>query len=181
MQNIKIENIIAFVELVDDLDIDKLSENSPEFILNRNEFPGLTLKLDELKTCILILQIGKIICTGAKNIENAEKSLNIVINKLKEKKIKIKIRQKIKIQNVIVSSDFKKELNLSLISKSFLLENISYEPDSFPGLIYKINEIGGVILLFSSGKIVCTGANNIEDASKAIEIMKEKLLSIGAL
>jgi transcription initiation factor TFIID TATA-box-binding protein len=62
-----------------------------------------------------------------------------------------------------------------------MLENTSYEPDQFPGLVYNIEELGAILLVFSTGKIVCTGVKNFEDASKAIEIMKDKILSIGAL
>ncbi len=181
MLNIKIENIITFAQVADGFEIDKLSEDIPEFILNRDEFPGLTFKIYKPKTAILILSGGKIICTGSKNLEEAECSLNIFIEKLKDKKIKVKSKPKLMIQNVIVSYEFNKELPLSSISTGLLLENVSYEPSNFPGLIYKINEIGAVIILFSSGKIVCTGTNNIEDASKAIEIMKENLSSIGAI
>lgn len=181
MLNIKIENIITFAELADGFDIDKLANEIPEFVLNRDDFPGLTLKLDEPKTAILVLPSGKVICTGAKNIEDTENSLKIFINKLKKREIKYKPKPKFMIQNVIASFVFEKELHLSSISTCLLLENVCYEPDNFPGLIYKINEIGAEVILFSSGKIVCTGTNNIEDTYKTIEIMKEKLLSIGAL
>jgi transcription initiation factor TFIID TATA-box-binding protein len=181
MLNIKIENIIAFAELADGFDINKLAEENPEFIFNLDDFRGLTLKLDDPKTAVLILPVGKVICTGAKTIEDAENSLKILINKLKKGEIKLKPKPKLIVQNIIVSYDFKKELNLSSISTGLILKNVSYETDNFPGLIYKINEIGAILILFSSGKIVCTGTNNIEDASKEIEIMKEKLSSIGAL
>jgi transcription initiation factor TFIID TATA-box-binding protein len=181
MSNIKIENIIAFAELADGFEINKLAENAPEFIFNRDEFNGLTLKLEDPKTAVLILPTGKVICTGAKDIVDAEKSLKILINKLKKRKIKLKPKPKLKIQNVIASIDLKKELDLSLISSGLSLENITYEPDNFPGLIYKLNDIGATILLFSSGKIVSIGANNIEDASMSIEIMKENISSIEIL
>jgi len=62
-----------------------------------------------------------------------------------------------------------------------LLDDIDYEPKQFPGLIYKIDDNGVLLILFSSGKIVCTGAKNVETASNAIETIKEKLTSIGAL
>ena len=80
-----------------------------------------------------------------------------------------------------INTDLKKELNLSLISKDLLLENVDYEPDQFPGLIYRMDDIGASLLLFSSGKIVCTGTKNIEDATNAIEMIKEKPSSLGVL
>ena len=92
-----------------------------------------------------------------------------------------KQRTEIKIQNIVVSLDLEKELNLDSISKVLLLENASYEPDQFPGLVYKIDDMNAVLLVFSSGKIVCIGVKNLEDATKAIEMMKEKISSIEAL
>ena len=72
-------------------------------------------------------------------------------------------------------------MHLSSISKGLLLQHVDYQPDKFPGLIYKIEEHGATLLLFDSGKLVCTGTKSIEDATSAIEMMKEKLSSIGAL
>jgi len=43
-----------------------------------------------------------------------------------------------------------------------------------------MEDMGAILLIFSSGKIVCTGVKNLEDASKAMEVMNEKISSIGA-
>jgi len=72
-------------------------------------------------------------------------------------------------------------LDLSSISKGLLLKNVKYEPDQFPGLIYNMDEIGALLLIFSSGKIVCTGTKSFEDASKAIEMMKDMISSLGTI
>ncbi|GAH11486.1 unnamed protein product [marine sediment metagenome] len=64
---------------------------------------------------------------------------------------------------------------------TFGLENVEYEPEQFPGLVYRVKEPRVVMLLFGSGKIVCTGARSTEDASKAVEDLSEKLSSSGLL
>ena len=181
MTDLKIENIIAYAQIADSFNVEKLSEMIPEFLYNPDEFSGLALKLDDPKTAVLILSNGKAICTGAKTIEDAETSIKKVISKIRLTGIKVNTKPKVETQNIIAYIDLKKELHLSSISSGLLLENVSYKPEEFPGLIYQMNDLGVVLLLFSTGKIVCTGAKNIEDASKALETMKEKLSSIGAL
>ena len=181
MTDITIENIVAYAQITDGLDIEQLAEKLPEFKYNLDEFSGLTLKLEEPKSAVLLLPSGKAICTGTKKIEDAETAIKKLVNKIKRKKIKVKKKLKVETQNIVASIDLKKELDLSSISKGLLLEHVDYEPKQFPGLIYRMADIGASLLLFSSGKIVCTGTKKIEDASNAIEMMKEKLTSLGAL
>ena len=181
MEDIVIENIVAYAQIADSIDIEQIAEKIPELLYNPEEFPGLTLKLDQPKTAILLLPSGKAICTGAKKIEDAENAIKKLVNKLKGKKIKIKNKLKVEIQNIVASIDIKKDLDLNAISTGLLLKNVNYEPKQFPGLIYRIDDIGALLLLFSSGNIVCTGTKTIEDAYNAIVMLKEKLSSIGAL
>jgi transcription initiation factor TFIID TATA-box-binding protein len=180
MTNIIVENIIAYAEIADELDIQKIAEKIPGFMYDPNEFSGLTFKLNEPNVAILLLPNGKIICTGAKKIEDINYSIKEVTDKIKNIDIKLKNKPNIEIQNIIVSTDLEKELDLNTLSKSLLLENISYEPDQFPGLVYQMKDFGAILLIFSTGKIVCTGIKNLENASKAIEIIKEKILSLEA-
>ena len=181
MENVTVENIISYSVIADDLDINKIAEKIPGFIYDPTEFLGLTLKLDKPNVAILLLPNGKVICTGAKKLEDIEYSIKEVANKIKNIGLKINSKTDIEIQNIIVSTDLGKEPNLDLISKKLKPENLTYEPDKFPGLIYQMEEIDALMLIFNSGKIVCTGVKNLEDASKAIEMMKEKISSLEAL
>jgi transcription initiation factor TFIID TATA-box-binding protein len=181
MVNITVENIIANAKIADELDIHRIAEKVPGFMYDPTEFLGLTLKLDKPNVAILLLPNGKVICTGAKKIEDIEYSLKEVVNKIKSIGVKTKTKTNMEIQNIVASFNLEKELNLSIISKALMLENTSYEPDQFPGLVYNMEDLGAILLIFGTGKIVCTGVKNFEDASKAIEIMKEKISSIGAL
>ena len=181
MKSIKIENIVAYAVIADSLNVEDIVEKIPDFQYNPDEFFGATFKLDDPRTAVLILPNGKAVCTGAKNIEDVKTSIKKITIKINSAGIKVKTNPKIETQNIIASIDVKKELHLSSISKGLLLEHVNYEPEHFPGLIYNIDDIGALLLIFSSGKIVCTGAKNMEDATKAIEMMKEKLSSLGAL
>jgi len=181
MTKITIENIVASSNISAGFDVKQLSEKIPDFKHNPDEFEGLTIKLDEPKTAILLFSDGKLVCTGAKTTDEIDRSIDKVISKIKKINVTTKKKPAVEIQNVVASVDLKKEMHLSSISKALLLQDVNYQPDQFPGLVYKIDDYGATLLLFSSGKLVCTGTKSIEDATSAIDIMKEKLSSIGVL
>jgi transcription initiation factor TFIID TATA-box-binding protein len=181
MTRIKIENIVAYAQTAELLDIELLSEKFPGSSYNPAEFEGLSVKYDEDKIAVIVLGNGKIICTGAKTLEDATDKIKKVSNKIKKTGFELKKDYDINIENVIVSTDFNKELRLSSIADGLLLQNVDYHPEDFPGLIYRMGSPNAVILLFSSGKLVCTGVKSIEDATNAVKMMEEKLSSIGAL
>lgn len=81
------------------------------------------------------------------------------------------------VQNIVASADLEVELNLDAIV--FGLPNCEYEPEQFPGLIYRLKKPKVVLLLFGSGKIVCTGAKTREDVENAIVEVRRALRKIG--
>ncbi|MEM7825590.1 MAG: TATA-box-binding protein, partial [Candidatus Aenigmatarchaeota archaeon] len=61
------------------------------------------------------------------------------------------------------------------------LEGTEYEPEQFPGLVYRLKDPKAATLIFSSGKVVCTGARKIKDVDFSVETISKKLKSIGAI
>ena len=88
---------------------------------------------------------------------------------------------KIVVQNMVAVGDLGGELNLTETAMALGMENIEYEPEQFPGMVYRVKNPRVVILIFSTGKIVCTGGRNIENVSKAVEKLSEELNSLGLL
>ena len=91
--------------------------------------------------------------------------------------IKITIKPEIKIQNIVASGSVGIDLNLNVLAMK--LDNTEYEPEQFPGLVYKLAEAKATFLLFSNGKIVCTGTKSEEDANKALDKLIENLKKAG--
>jgi len=89
--------------------------------------------------------------------------------------------QEIVVQNMVATANLGGELILTETAIGLGLENIEYEPEQFPGLFYRIKEPKVALMLFSSGKIVCAGARNTKDISKAAEKLFEELSSLGLL
>ena len=79
----------------------------------------------------------------------------------------------IKIQNIVASANLQSTLNLEAVALE--LENTEYEPEQFPGLVYRLSDPKVVLLLFGSGKVVCTGAKTKQDARLGVENAKARL------
>jgi len=145
------------------------------------QFPGLIYRLSNPKTATLLFTSGKANCTGAKSIREVETAIEIIAEKLEKTGVDVYKNPEIVIQNMVATSDLGGELNLSEVAIALGLENVEYEPEQFPGLVYRIREPKVVMLLFGSGKIVCAGARKIEDVSLAVEKLSKELSSLGLL
>jgi len=181
MANMIIENIVATAQIAKELDIEHLANAIQDSNYNPEEFPGLVLHFNDPKTAALIFSSGEIICTGAKNIDEIENSMIKTIDKIEESGISVIDEPDVEIENIVASLDLKKDLNLANIVMNPLLENVEYEPEKFPGLVHRIDDSSVTLLIFGSGKIVCTGAKKLGVASDAIDTIENKLNSMGAI
>ncbi len=178
---VKVENIVASTIFAEKLDLDVIATSLEEAEYEPEQFPGLVYRLKDPKTATLLFRSGKANCTGAKNIEDVRKTVNIISDKLKKLGVKVHKDLDIVVQNMVATADLGGELNLDEVAVAFGLENVEYEPEQFPGLVYRVKVPKVVMLLFGSGKIVCTGGRNTEDVSKAVQDLSEKLTSMGLL
>ena len=181
MVEIKVENIVASTTFAEKLDLDVIAQSLEEAEYEPEQFPGLVYRLKDPKTATLLFSSGKANCTGAKNVEVVRKTVDIIADKLKKLDMEVYKNPKIIVQNIVATANLGGELNLTETAQGLGLENVEYEPEQFPGLVYRIKEPKVAMLLFSSGKIVCAGARSKEDASKAVENLSEELISLGLL
>lgn len=181
MIEVKIENIVASTSFADKLDLDVIAQSLDEAEYEPEQFPGLVYRLNNPKTATLLFRSGKANCTGAKTIEDVKTAVNIIGEKLEKMGVKVNKNLEIVIQNMVATADLGGELNLSEVAISLGLENVEYEPEQFPGLVYRIKEPCVAMLLFGSGKIVCAGARKIEDVSLAVDNLSKELSSLGLL
>lgn len=181
MPKVEVENIVASTAFADKLDLDMIAQELEGAEYEPEQFPGLVYRLKEPKTATLLFRSGKANCTGAKTIEDVKRTVEIIKQKLKDLGIDVYENPEIVIQNIVAISDLETELNLNDVAMGLGLENVEYEPEQFPGLVYRLKEPRVAMLLFGSGKIVCTGARKIEDVSRAVEKLAEELSSLGLL
>jgi len=171
--NITVVNIVVSSSLEHDIPLEKMAATLPNTEYNPEQFPGLVIRIKEPKTSALIFSSGNIVCTGAKSLDKVEESIKKIVESLEKIGIKIKIKPKISVQNIVASGSIGMDLNLNTLAMK--LDNTEYEPEQFPGLVYKLMEAKATFLLFSNGKIVCTGTKSEEMVHKAIDMLLEKL------
>lgn len=172
-RDIQVVNIVVSTSLEHDIPLEKMAATLSNTEYNPEQFPGLVIRIREPKTSALIFSSGKVVCTGARSMEKVEESIRKIIKSLEKINVKITVKPKINIQNIVASGSVGMDLNLNVLAMK--LENTEYEPEQFPGLVYKLPQAKATFLLFSNGKIVCTGTKSEEEVHEAVERLVENL------
>ena len=171
--SIRIENVVATATLDQKIDLNAVVKGNPGVKYDPKTFPGLVYKLKRPKTSILIFRTGKMVCTGAKSSKEVKKAIKKVVRELKSSGIIIPGKPEIKVVNIVASANLSGRIELE--DCAYSLGKTMYEPEQFPGLIYRMDSPKVVILLFSTGKLVCTGATKEEDVYTAVAKLHENL------
>ena len=113
-------------------------------------------------------------------MDKVEESIKKIIKSLEKIGIKITIKPEIKLQHIVASGSVGMDLNLNTLAMK--LENTEYEPEQFPGLVYKLTAgaVKATFLLFSNGKIVCTGTKSEKEVHAALDKLIENLKRVKA-
>ena len=171
--SIRIENVVASATLNQRVDLNAVVKGYPGVEYRPEQFPGLVFRLKRPKTATLIFNSGKMVCTGAKSEKEARRAVMKVVKELKKSGIIIIGKPELKIQNIVASASLGGMIDLE--KSAYSLGRTMYEPEQFPGLIYRMSEPKVVILLFASGKLVCTGAKKEGDVYEAVGKLHKKL------
>ena len=171
--SIRIENVVASAALNQRFDLNAIDKGYPGVEYRPEQFPGLVFRLKKPKTATLIFNSGKMVCTGAKSEKESKRAVMKVVRELKKSGIIIIGKPELKIQNIVASANLAGLIDLE--RSAYTLGRTMYEPEQFPGLIYRMDVPKVVILLFASGKLVCTGAKKEEDVYEAVTKLHETL------
>lgn len=176
MEGVKIEvqNIVLSVTYKDvTFNLEKLSRSIEGARYDPEVFPGIAYRSEDPPASFLIFSSGKMNCVGAKSMEDAMRAIKKLTKKLKRAGVKIKSGPEVKVQNIVASFEFGREFDLEHIARTY--ENTEYEPEVFPGLVFRLDDPKAVVLLFVSGKGVCAGANKMDDIRRAAQKIMEML------
>jgi len=171
-----IQNVVASITTGQILDLDEIAATMPDVEYDPSQFPGLVYRLKKPKTATLIFTTGKMVCTGGKSEKESRRAVFKIVKHLNEAGIRISGKPEITIQNIVASGDLGATVNLE--KTSMILENSLYEPEQFPGLIYRMKDPKTVILIFGSGKIVITGAKFEDQVPVAAKKIMERLFEL---
>jgi transcription initiation factor TFIID TATA-box-binding protein len=170
---IRIENVVASATLNQKVDLNAVVKGYPGVEYRPEQFPGLVFRLKRPKTATLIFSSGKMVCTGSKSEKEARRAVMKVVRELKRSGIIIISKPELQIQNIVASASLCGLIDLE--KAAYTLSRTMYEPEQFPGLIYRMEEPKVVILLFASGKLVCTGAKREEQVFVSVNQLHELL------
>ncbi len=178
--SLKVQNIVATTSLGKPVSLTKLARTQSNTEYNPEQFPGLVLRVKKPKSAVLVFSSGNLVCTGTKSIGQVKQVIAQVIKQLRKINVRVTEKPRVNVQNIVASGSINLALNLNLLALE--LENTEYEPEQFPGLVYKLAEPTATFLLFSNGKLVCTGTKNraqLEDSMKQlIKNVKEAMKRI---
>jgi transcription initiation factor TFIID TATA-box-binding protein len=171
--SIRIENVVASATLNQRIDLKAVVKGNPGVEYRPETFPGLVFRIKRPKSAILIFSTGKMVCTGAKSEKETKRAIRKVVRELKKSGIIIPGKAEIRVVNMVASANLSGRIELE--GAAYSLGRTMYEPEQFPGLIYRMVDPKVVILLFASGKLVCTGATKEEDVHEAVSNLHKRL------
>jgi len=168
VNKIKIQNTVATADLGTNIDliaIFKIFSRNVEY--RPKKFPGLVFRLKQPKTATLIFRNGKMVCTGAKSEKLARRAVRNVVKELRGANFIIDKFPEVVVQNMVATAHLGSKADLEAAADIF--DNIMYEPEQFPGAVYRMDEPKVVILIFTTGNIVITGAKTEEQVTIAAD------------
>ena len=174
----KIENVVAtvVVEITEKIDLNQIARKHADVEYNPERFPGLVMRIEKPKATILIFSTGKMVVTGLRKASEAERVVDKVVKNIRKAGIKVS-NPEITIQNIVASGDL--HTNIDLNMAAIVMEYAMYEPEVFPGLIYRMQDPKTVFLIFSTGRIVCTGAKRKEIVKEAVSKLNIQVRELG--
>ena len=183
MTEIEVVNVVASAVFGLKVDLVKIADAIEGAKYEKKRFPGLVYHLAEPKCAVLLFSSGKMVCTGARTVKDVHRAIKIILTNVAEV---MKDENKdfdpsalpepsISIENIVATCDLKAKINLTSAAITLGFENIEYEPEQFPALVYHSADPKVVMLFFGSGKIVCTGAKCVEDIKTAIDNVRKEM------
>ncbi len=162
------------------MDLNEITRKFTNVEYHPDQFPGLVFRLATPKTATLIFTSGKMVCTGSKSEAMARHAVKTVVDRLRSGGVEVRQDAIVEIQNIVASINLGGRIHLEQAART--LPRSMYEPEQFPGLIHRMLDPKTVILLFSSGKLVCTGAKKEPDVYRSVNnlhsMLEEKDLMI---
>ena len=174
MNKIEIQNVVATAALGTKIDLNAIMKVFRNVEYRPKKFPGLVFRLKRPKTATLIFTTGKMVCTGSKSAKLAQRAVKKVVKELRGAGFIIKDEPSVEIQNIVASADISSKVDLE--GAADILGNMMYEPEQFPGAVYRMDEPKVVILVFASGKLVITGAKSEEQVIIAADKIRAILM-----
>ncbi len=177
---LQVRNVVASVRVAESFRLDDLAAAIPGAELDRKMF-RLIIRLSAPKASALIFRSGKIVLTGLRAPEAVAPALVAVLDLLRDAGAELDEPVPApKIVNLVASGTLGEQVALHHLAISRNLDRIEFDPEMFPGLVYR-SGAGGVALVFGTGSIVVTGTRSVEEARAVAAEVRAVVTAAGAL
>jgi transcription initiation factor TFIID TATA-box-binding protein len=180
-ETLSIENVVASRGVDQELDLEQLADDLRRTEFNPGKFPGLLYRTENPETTVLIFPSGKMVCTGGATQADAQTAFEEVFEQIRSLGITTHGGPEFSVENLVVSGEFGEEVNLNAAAVGFGLANIEYEPEQFPGLMYRVDGSSTVVILFGTGRTIVIGSKSLEEAEKAVQTVHARLIEFGLI
>ena len=178
MPEIEIANVVGMITYQQELDLAALAETFEE----RKEVTSVTYEPADNHwlqtrfapddTYVAFYRSGRCSIAGGESIEHFETVVEQV-NEVMRDLLEYEYEPAVEVSNIVATTDLGSPISLEVLMLEFGLEQTEYEPEQFPALMYRDSEY--VVLVFSSGKLLCTGLTDIQSISEAIETISSRI------
>jgi transcription initiation factor TFIID TATA-box-binding protein len=177
----EIVNIVGTGSVDSDLDIPALAQdlNAAEVRYDPDNYHGMYVRVKENGPLATLFRTGKYNITGTNSKEMLRRARTDLLSLLCEMGVVERpVDDTFQIMNVVCTGDLGYEVDLSQLAVGLGLEDVEYEPEQFPGLVYRSPEVDCVVLTFSTGKVVVTGSPSLSKLEEAFEILSARIESV---
>ncbi|KAJ3686602.1 hypothetical protein LUZ61_015766 [Rhynchospora tenuis] len=157
-----LQNVVSTVNLNCKLDLKAVALRARNAEYNPKRFAAVVMRIREPKTTALLFATGKMVCTGAKSEDASRLAARKFARIVQKLGFPAKFKD-FKVQNIVASCATNFTIFLEKLAASSHCAFITYEPEMFPGLVYRMGQPKIVLLIFQSGKIVLTGAKKRDE------------------
>ena len=175
---ISIANAVGSGDLGVELDVAEVESDLvlPYTEYDPSNYHGLYLRLVEGGPLITVYRSGKYIISGCSTFEQLYETNDAFLTTLSELDIvDAETETGFTVQNVVCTAQLDDPVDLNTLSIALGLESVEYEPEQFPGLIYRPADHPAVLLVFANGKIVITGASDVDTAEDAFKHLQKQV------
>lgn len=174
---VSVVNVVGAGNLGVELNLSTLQEDisGSEVNYDAENYPGLHVRLEPDAPMVTLYRTGAYHITGSESEVELMDTQQLLLERLRELGVEVSGDAGFSVRNVVSVADVEEDLNLNAIAIKFGLEIVEYEPEQFPGLVYRPEEFDVVFLIFGSGKVVITGSPGLSESEAAFESLKEEL------
>jgi transcription initiation factor TFIID TATA-box-binding protein len=180
---VNIVNVVASGSLDAEFDLERVATDISSIAdYDPDKYPGMYLRFGEDAPLITVYRTGKYIVTGADSEEQAHGIRERFLDLLAENGMILAPEDEwFRVQNLVCTAKLKESLNLNTLAIGLGLEKTEYEPEQFPGLIYRPPGADSVVLLFASGRVVITGSPDLGAAEETFAALRDEVTDLLAV